>query len=273
MKISYLLPLVALAACICMADDQRTLLITEQEYVTELLSLDKPALAQQHLDIMKREFPKEAKDINYYQGHISFRLKKFRDAIDAFEALMKLKPTPAREQESRKYLTLAYIRTGKFDEATKMLNTIKAFGARDSWYAAACVELAETQGETIAYKPAKKRVELKTDTQKLLATFAKKYPKHEKIAWIRFFMAEYEYDKLIALLYDLGKTQHEASPEVLQQKNRAIILQLHKARKIYEAIKEATPHSPVMARVKPRLRYLAQVIDKLKKGESFLPES
>ena len=87
-----------------------------------------------------------------------------------------------------------------------------------------------------------------------------------------FFAAEYEYDKLVALLYELGKIKDEASPEVLEKKTRAIIIQLHKARRIYDDITKVAPDHAVIKRVKPRQRVLAKVIAKLKKGESFLPE-
>ena len=66
------------------------LLQVEYDYISELLTMDMPKVAQKHLDIVKKEFPSESKEIHYYQAHISFRQAKYPEAIVNLERLIKM---------------------------------------------------------------------------------------------------------------------------------------------------------------------------------------
>ncbi len=255
------------AAIACAADDKTPFLTVEYEYVSELLTMGLPSFAQSHLDIVKREFPTQTAEIAYYQAHIYFKQTKYAKSAVQLERLIKGNPSAARLSETRKLLALAYLRIKKFDDAIRYFKLVKPFGGPKSWYAETCVELGEAQALAFSKTSAADRVELKKGAFTILNAYQAQYPKSDQAPTIKYYLAEFEYDNLVSLLYKLGNVKTEASPEVRAQKNKAIIIQLHKARKIYQSILDDHATSPVVQRVKPRLKYLATVVEKMKRNE------
>ncbi len=249
--------------CAGYAGDRETLLKTEQEYVAELLAMGQPKLAQQHLDIIQREFPKQVETIHFYQGQISFATKDYKTAAHNFTSVLKQKPAALRKQIVIRRLVESYTHLSDSKQALPLLKQLKPTSGKGAWYPEAIRAFAEALHQDLAKKPARSRVKEKDEAIKLIASFAKEFPKDPVMPWMQFYLAEFEYDRLIALLYDKGKITSEGSPVTIERKDDAMAVQVHRTRGLFKSIKASHAKHPVIKRVDPRLKFLNPLIDKM----------
>ncbi len=261
----YILATILAAGVVTFANgnDKDILLKTEREYVAELLALGKPQLAQQHLDIIRREFPKEIETIHFYQGQISFTREDYETAVKSFAIVLKKKPTRIRKQLVTRRLIEGYTRLGMTDEAHALLQELPTKSGTGAWYPVALQNWAEAVHQKLAPQSARKRVPGKKDCVKLLQTFAEKHPQDARIPWVKYYLAEHQYDRLIELLLEKGKISREDAPVVVKKEDDVIIVQLHQTRRHFADIKKAYPRHAVIKRVDPRLKYLNVIIERV----------
>lgn len=245
------------------ADDRNTLLQTEQEYVAELLTLNQPALAQQHLEIIRQAFPQATEVLHYYQGRIALATQDYKTAVHNFESVLKGQPADARRDEVTRSLIDAATKLGDFARATALLAGCKPAGGQNAWYPKALVDLADAVQQGTVKRAAKERVAAKGDVARLLKQFGDACPQDPVSPWIRYFLAEFEYDRLIALLSEKGKLTEEGAPVVIEKKEDAMVVQLQATRRLFAALKAEHPTHPAIQRVEPRLKYLDQLVDKI----------
>jgi tetratricopeptide (TPR) repeat protein len=228
---------ILLASCVAItlggnaaaADDAQQLLKIEIEFIVDLLHLNKPVLAQKHLDIIKKEFPDSRKVVNYYQGVINYQQKAYDKALKEFKRL----PLSGSSDESdiRYYLFSCHVQLKQYDDAHDAIKEMERVYGKTRLAANARMLLARElykRSGTDAAKP--------TDRQfavVLVRDVVKNFPKHTQASWLKYIEAEDEYERLARRL-----ANH--SPKPLTDELRP---QVKRVLKLYDSIRTNHPDS------------------------------
>jgi hypothetical protein len=174
-------------------DSRRALLNTELEYIADLVRLARPALAAEHLNIVRREFPQETELISYYQGTIDFAAGRYAAAAVAFSRVHASGVQRVNAADVRHFLFRCHCHTGEFAKAEELL----AASADDDWTAAAPLLLGR---RLLAHSAAADDAALRTKALTLLETFVAEHAAHAMAPAALLTLAEAHYDQLEAAL-------------------------------------------------------------------------
>lgn len=249
------------------AQQKTAFLHTEIQYVSELIQLKEFSFAQDHLDIIKKEFKHRQDLILYYQASISFATEDYAGAIKNYQTLLKLEIIPSDRKSAQRNLFTAYINNNNASDARALLASFKMDGNINSWYAEACLSLAQSLAATLSRKTPEEKVKGKEESIDLLIEFTNKFPKHEKSPWFKYHIAEFKLNELELMLKKLDLYKNDGTPLVRKKKYAIVRDQLFDTLAIYQGLEKTKPDELLTKHSTDRIVQLNKFLIRLNDAE------
>ena len=251
-----LLMALTLSTQICIAEET-SLLEIEREYVGELIALQQYELATEHLKIVEKEFPQEDKWVASQYAHIYFHQGNFKEAIPFIEASQKNTISFIQQQKLMQWYLVSLERTESYSKAISTIKQVPEAYYKLDWFTKQTVDIIEATYQETVKQPANKRMVSRSDCIIIITKILAVNPDTSSAPWLNYFLAEYEYDKLSAMMLRI-----ESGNKKLTSADDDLMIQVFKVRSKFKAI-EAENDLTLSERVNARLGYIEQLMKKL----------